>query len=398
MAPIGREGGAASDGRGDPTPELTALIVLSRVPGLGLRTVRRLVDRHGGAVGALRVLRAATPEGLQGLCGRPLPRGRAVRALETGAAARARGLLRSARAKGLRAVGYGDTAYPPSLADLPDPPPILFSRGTPPPDPARSVAVVGTRAASSYGLRTAYALGRELGRWGWTVVSGMARGIDAAAHAGALDAGGHSIGVLGTGHDHQYPAENRKLYGRMRERGLLLSEFEPARPPSRAAFPRRNRIIAALARGVVVVEAGGKSGALNTADHALDLGREVLAVPGRVDDPGAAGCLRLLRQGAGLVAGVQDVFDALGWLHMGLEGGAGANGDAGRPGGADAASPDAELLAALARGPRSPDELAVGLERPVAGVLRGLGRLELEGWVERRPGGTFAAVRRPARR
>ncbi|WP_420634523.1 DNA-processing protein DprA [Candidatus Palauibacter sp.] len=392
MAPLIRErpaGQQASEGRGD--RELIALIVLTRAPGLGLRSVRRLVDRCGGAVRALRAVRATTPGELRELCGsRRVPSTRTVRALRPEAAAAARTLLREARAKGLSVVGYGDPVYPEGLRDLSDPPPFLFSRGNGSPDPARAVAVVGTRAASSYGLRTAYSLGRELGGWGWTVVSGMARGIDAAAHTGALDAGGGSIGVLGTGHDREYPAENRDLYRRMRAHGLLLSEFEPATPPTRSAFPRRNRVIAALARGVIVVEAGGKSGALNTADHALDLGREVLAVPGRIDDPGAAGCLRLLRQGAGLVAGVQDVFDALGCLHLAAE-------DAHPAAGEGVPSRDGRLLGALARGPRSPDELAVGLEMPVAGVLRGLGRLELEGWVEHRPGGVFAAVRRPGR-
>ena len=312
----------------------------------------------------------------------------------------ARSLLREARAKGLCVAGYtgcGEAAYAPGLRDLPDPPPVLFQRGAGVPDSERTIAVVGTRAASSYGLRTAYTLGRELGRWGWTVVSGMARGIDAAAHAGALDAGGPTIGVLGTGHDREYPPENRDLYRRMRSHGILLSEFEPRTPPARSAFPRRNRVIAALARGVIVVEAGGRSGALNTADHALDLGREVLAVPGRIDDPGAAGCLRLLRQGAGLVAGGQDVFDALGWLCLEPQSPefpqSPPSGEGSAPA-VDGSSGDRRLLGALSRGPRSPDELAVGLEMPVAKVLGGLGQLELEGWVERRPGGNFAAVRR----
>ena len=240
--------------------ELEALVVLARAPGIGLRRVRRLVDRHGGAAEALGALRRAAPDDLRA----------------------ARSLLRAARGKGIRVAGYtdcGEAAYPAGLRDLLDPPPLLFKRGPGTPDSERAIAVVGTRAASSYGLRTAYALGRELGRWGWTVVSGMARGIDAAAHAGVLDAGGQTIGVLGTGLDREYPAENRDLYRRMRSHGLLLSEFEPGAPPTRSAFPRRNRVIAALARGVIVVEAGGRSGALNTADHALDLGREVLAVP-----------------------------------------------------------------------------------------------------------------------
>ncbi|MXW55467.1 MAG: DNA-protecting protein DprA [Gemmatimonadales bacterium] len=357
--------GRAMDG------ELAALIALARAPGLGLRSVRRLVDRHGGASEARAALRQTAPDDLHA----------------------ARSLLREARAKGIRVAGYtdcGEAVYPEGLRDLPDPPPVLFECGPGKPDSERTIAVVGTRAASSYGLRTAYSLGRELGRWGWTVVSGMARGIDAAAHAGALDAGGQTIGVLGTGLGREYPAENRDLYRRMRSHGILLSEFEPGAPPTRSAFPRRNRVIAALARGVIVVEAGGRSGALNTADHALDLGREVLAVPGRIDDPGAAGCLRLLRQGAGLVAGAQDVFDALGWLCLEPP----SEPEEGSAPAVDGASGDRRLLGALSRGPRSPDELAVGLEMPVAKVLGGLGRLELEGWVERRPGGSFAAVRR----
>lgn len=375
--------------------ELAALVTLARTPGIGLRGVRRLIDRHGGASEALAAARRAAPADLRALSrGGRAPTARTVRALGPEGDRAARSLLREADAKGLRVAGYtdcGEAAYPEGLRDLPDPPPILFERGAGARDSERMIAVVGTRAASSYGLRTAYALGRELGRWGWTVVSGMARGIDAAAHSGALDAGGRTIGVLGTGHDREYPADNRDLYRRMRSHGILLSEFEPGAPPTRSAFPRRNRVIAALARGVIVVEAGGRSGALNTADHALDLGREVLAVPGRIDDPGAAGCLRLLRQGAGLVAGVQDVFDALGWLCLEPQAPQPEEGPA-PP--VDGPSGDTRLLGALSRGPRSPDELAVGLEMPVTKVLGGLGRLELEGWVERRPGGDFAAVRR----
>ncbi|MCY3598359.1 MAG: DNA-processing protein DprA, partial [Gemmatimonadetes bacterium] len=360
---------------------------------LGLRGVRRLVDRHGGASAALVAVRRA-PDDLRALRrGARVPLARTIRALGPAGENAARSLLREARGKGIRVAGYTDCAeavYPAELRDLPDPPPVLFKRGPGTPDFERTIAVVGTRAASSYGLRTAYALGTELGRWGWTVVSGMARGIDAAAHAGALDAGGRTIGVLGTGLDREYPADNRDLYQRMRSHGILLSEFEPGAPPTRSAFPRRNRVIAALARGVIVVEAGGRSGALNTADHALDLGREVLAVPGRIDDPGAAGCLRLLRQGAGLVAGAQDVFDALGWFRLEPQ----PQPEEGPAPAVEGPSGDMRLLGALSRGPRSPDELAVGLEMPVTNVLGGLGRLELEGWVERRPGGNFAAVRR----
>lgn len=383
--------------------ERAALVALSRVPGLGCASVRVLVDRHGSGVQALAAAPSLPAEALvAGFPRRVHLTPASYRALRRPDLPSASRLLADARVRGIATVVYGAEAYPPPFVELVDPPPVVFLQGDGRFDPGRTVAIVGTRAATSYGLRTAYALGQELGRWGWTVVSGMARGIDAAAHAGALDAGGGSIGVLGSGHDYEFPQENRDLYARMRERGLLLSEFEPDTAPSRSTFPRRNRLIAALGRAVIVVEAGAKSGASITAGYALDLGREVLAVPGRVGDPSAVGCLRLLRQGAGLVTGAGDVFDALGWLHDGappspadpcLEG-PGSDGESGPgpPRRRTSAEADTRILRMLRERPFTPDELALRLDAPVAEVLRGLGRLELEGWIERRSGGRFGSV------
>ncbi len=413
MATITLRGDAVTRGalrRGpDDDAERAALVALSRVPGLGCASVRALVDYCGSATRALTV---GSSIRLDVLTAGPSPGRRLTtagrQALRNPDLGSARKLLAEVGAKGIAAVGYGMDAYASRLVDLFDPPPVVFIQGQGTFDAARTVAIVGTRAASSYGLRTAYALGRELGRWGWIVASGMARGVDAAAHEGALDAGGGSIGILGSGHDHEYPSENRELYARMREGGLLVSEFEPDTAPTRATFPRRNRLIAALGRAVIVIEAGAKSGALITADYALDLGREVLAVPGRIDDPAAVGCLRLLRQGAGLVTEVRDVFDALGWLHNdGLSGPAGAGrgpegsrtqdgSGRGRPPGDVRADTALRLLRVLDERPLTPDDLALRLDASVTEVVRGLGRLELEGWVERRPGGRFAGVARPS--
>lgn len=381
--------------------ELVALLALSRVRGVGPGPVCALVDHFGSGVAATRAIPSLPDASLAALMpGRRSPGKRALAGLRAPRLEVARDLLAAATERGLRLLAYGTPAYPPAVADLVDPPPVLFLEGTLPVAGRAAVAIVGTRSATPYGLRRAHALGRELGRWGWSVVSGMARGIDASAHAGALDGGGHTVGVLGSGHDHDYPPENRDLYERVRaEGGGLLSEFEPDTPPSRGTFPRRNRLIAALSRAVVVVEAGRRSGALITVDHALDLGREVLAVPCRVGDPGAPGILKLLRQGAGLACGARDVFDAVGWVHD-LEGPAPHPPAAERAGGASAdrrdGPPESAILGLLAAGSLSPDEIALRLGIPVDAAVRRLGRLELEGWIDRRPAGRVALAPRDA--
>ncbi len=170
------------------------------------------------------------------------------------------------------------------------------------------VAIVGTRAPTRYGIRIARALASELADAGICVVSGMARGIDAAAHWSALEAGGKSIGVLGTSVDIPYPAANRPLYDRLARDGLLVSEFATGKPAFPGCFPRRNRIIAGLSKVTIVVEAGHKSGALNTATHAIELGRPVAAVPGNIDCPQAAGSNQLLRDGAHLISSIADAM------------------------------------------------------------------------------------------
>jgi DNA processing protein len=215
---------------------------------------------------------------------------------------------------GLRRIRRRDRDFPPLLAAIHDPPAELFLRGAS--DiailAAPAVAVVGARACSTYGRSVARSLARELASAGLVVVSGMARGIDAEAHRGALDAGGVTVAVLGCGIDRDYPAAHAELARRICERGLLVSEYEPGIEPAPWRFPARNRIIAGLSRATVVVEARERSGALITADFALEDGREVLAVPGEITSALSAGTNALLRLGATPVTCSADVLEAVG--------------------------------------------------------------------------------------
>ena len=211
----------------------------------------------------------------------------------------------------VRTIARRDRCYPPLLAAIHDPPPRLFLRGNGPTDllcrPA--VAVVGARACSSYGRSVARSLARELAAAGLVVVSGMARGIDGDAHRGALESGGFTIAVLGCGIDRDYPAAHAELARRIAEQGLLVSEYEPGVEPAPWRFPARNRIIAGLCEATVVVEARERSGALITADFALEEGRDVFAVPGEITSSLSAGTNALLRIGATPVTSAADVLE-----------------------------------------------------------------------------------------
>ncbi len=208
-----------------------------------------------------------------------------------------------------RLIGPGDLAYPVGLLDLEDPPELYVKGET---TAAPAVAVVGTRRCTRYGLTLAEAFGSALSGAGWTTVSGLARGIDAAAHRGAVRAGGEAVAVLGSGVDVIYPAENARLYHQILDgHGAVMSEYPPGTRPDRWRFPARNRIIAAIASAVVVVEAGEKGGALITARLGAELGRPVLVVPGDVDRPASVGCNRLIRDGAHPVLGVDDLLVVL---------------------------------------------------------------------------------------
>jgi DNA processing protein len=265
-----------------------------------------------------------------------------------------------------RALRRRGADYPPLLGAIHDPPALLHVRGDADPALLRAttVGIVGARSCSSYGRTVARTLARELAAAGVVIVSGMARGVDAEAHRGALDAGCITVAVLGCGIDRDYPASHADLARRICERGLIVSEYAPGVPPAPWRFPARNRIIAGLSKVVVVVEARERSGALITADFALEEGREVMVVPGEITSALSAGTNALLRLGAAPVLGVADVAVALG-IEL-------------RPGARSELGSDARaVLAAVSAGAMAPDELARITELGAARVAAALSELEL---------------------
>ncbi len=219
--------------------------------------------------------------------------------------------MERAIAAGVRIIPYDDPEYPKPLTMSFDPPAVLYVFGNLLPQDQIAVGIVGTRHASRYGREQAEHLSAALARAGYTIVSGLARGIDTYAHCGALDAGGRTVGVLGCGFKHMYPEENRDLAIEMSRQGAVISEFPMAMKPSRTTFPARNRIIAAMALGVLVIEAPARSGALITARAANEIGRTVFALPGRLGDVASEGCNRLIADGAVLVSGVDNILREL---------------------------------------------------------------------------------------
>lgn len=210
-----------------------------------------------------------------------------------------------------RLITLSEAAYPDHLRWLPDPPPVLYTLGDILPQDSMAIGVVGSRRPSRYGRLIAERFGAELAAHGFTVVSGLARGIDGLAHRGALQAGGRTLAVLGCGVTRVYPPEHRRLFEDICRQGCVVSEFGFDTKPDRWNFPRRNRIISGLTLGVVVVEASERSGSLHTAQHAIEQGREVFAVPGRIDVDSSRGTHRLIQGGAKLVTGVGDILDEL---------------------------------------------------------------------------------------
>ena len=213
------------------------------------------------------------------------------------------------QATAIRVTTLGEADYPEALRWIPEPPPVLYIWGTLRPEDSLAVAVVGSRKPSPYGQLAAQRLSTELAQYGFTVVSGLARGVDSLAHQGALHAGGRTIAVLGSGINVVYPPEHRRLYDAIREQGAVVSEFPFDTKPDRWNFPRRNRIISGLTLGTLVVEASDQSGSLHTARHALEQGREVFAVPGRIDMPSSRGTNNLIKRGAKLVEGIDDILE-----------------------------------------------------------------------------------------
>lgn len=367
----GRTQGAKEEGGGwDGTVEMEevrAFLRLKAIPRLGDKGIWQLVRVHGSASAALRQT---------GMVG------------DLWSASSGETDLDRWRDSGIFLCPLTSPHYPRRLLELADPPPLLSFRGRSSLLHPWGVAVVGSRKATESGRRTARALGRVLGRARIPVLSGLALGIDGAAHQGALEAEGDTVAVLGSGLDVAYPPSHRRLRDEIREKGLLLSEFLPSEPALPHHFPRRNRILAALSRAVVVVEAGARSGALITVDHGLDLGRDILAFPGSVESPQAAGTNALIRDGARLLTHPEAILEELGDF---LGEPAPPHGEAGRTEGPPADLPPElhPLWDSLTSEPKLLDPLAreAGLAPETA--LAGLSTLELLGWARRCPGMRF---------
>jgi DNA processing protein len=355
--------------------ERIAWLRLIRTPNVGPATFFRLLDRFSTADAAL----AALPDLAR--------RGGRKGGLQPPPPAAIEAELDAARRADAIPVAWGEPAYPPLLAHIHDPPPLLYARGRLDLLSKKAIGVVGARNASANGRKFARTLAADLGAGGLMVTSGMARGIDAAAHAGALATG--TAAVLGGGVDVVYPAENRDLYDRIAETGVLVSETPPGTKPQARHFPRRNRIISGMARGVVVVEASPRSGSLITARLALEQGREVFAVPGAAMDPRARGTNGLIRQGAVLTESADDVFAVLNQqlprkpieIVDETNDTAAASSDPETHGNARS-----EVLNALGPTPTTVDELVRVCQISLPVVSTVLLELELAGRLERHPG------------
>ncbi|SEW24732.1 DNA protecting protein DprA [Aliiroseovarius sediminilitoris] len=368
-----------------------AWIRLLRSRRVGVATFYRLLSEHGSAQAALAALPDVAAEaGVKDYAPCPPEVAEAEH--------------RRARFTGAKMVTWGTPAYPELLSEIADPPPFFWAIGDISLLHRPMVALIGARNASSIGLRMTRKLSRDLSEAGFTIVSGLARGVDTVAHEVALDAG-NTVAVMAGGVDVIYPKENTVLAEDIARNGLRLSEQPPGLPPQARHFPRRNRLISGLARAVVVVEAAAKSGSLITARNALDQGRDVLAVPGHPFDARASGCNFLIRDGAALVRGAQDVIDAIGPAVATDKDGANATMPVASPPVEPRKSQDkrtlsqtaelhSQILTRLGPSPLAEDQLIRDLgDQTGAGsgdILPELVNLELEGRIIRQPGGLLA--------
>lgn len=348
--------------------ELRAWLALLAAPGVGRMAIRQLLERHGSAEAAFAAAPAAQLQARS----------------EAQAIDRALAWLDSGAAASRHVVTIGDPRYPEALLQTADPPLLLYAIGRVELLARPSIAVVGSRNPTPQGRENALALATELGRCGLVIVSGLALGIDAAAHEGGLAGGAGTIAVIGTGIDIVYPKRHAALFDRIAADGLIVTELPLGAPPLAAHFPQRNRIIAGLSLGTLVVEAALQSGSLITARLAAEAGREVFAVPGSIHSPQARGCHALIQQGAKLVSQAHDVLDELQL-------------DSNRTA-APAAAPETEsrdpVLEALGHEIRTLDDLVARTGMSAATLNARLLDLELDGRVARLPGQQFQRLAR----
>lgn len=367
--------------------DLLAWLSLSFCPGVGGTLIHRLVRQCGSPT---KVLAAGIEEllAVDGIT-KKVAQTLLDPARQDSAWQRAAEELAALRAGGHILVHPASNHYPERLSHIGDPPALLYCQGNVEFLTRPSVGIVGSRAATSYGRRVSYELARELASRGICVVSGMAMGVDGEAHAGALAGGGETIGVLGCGIDIVYPPQHGALFQEVASKGLLVSEYPLGTLPDGYRFPERNRIISGISLGTVVIEASLKSGSLITAKLALDHGREVFAVPGRIDSPRSRGTHRLIQEGAKLVTGVEDILEELD-LSGKLEGETYTA--AVEEQRAEMPREEKHLLSILDVYPVAIDELVAESGRDAATVFQLLLALELKGKVRQLPGQMYERV------
>ena len=357
-----------------------ALVALNLLPDIGPVRVRNLLSRFGSAQAVL----AATQADLSQVdkvgfkAANNIIRWRELIDLD--------GELRRIDQFGANIVTTDDSEYPALLCQIYDPPLVLYVWGTLRPEDAYAIAMVGTRQSTLYGRQTTERLARQLAASGVTVVSGGARGIDSASHEGALQSGGRTIAVLGTGLDIVYPAENVKLYQRIAEQGAVITQFPFGRKGDKQSFPIRNRIVAGMTQGTVVVEANRASGALITANFAAEYGRTVYAVPGRVDSPRSAGCHDLIKDGARLCESAEDVLAEFAHLQA-IEP---EESEIPMP---TLSHPEQQIFNVLTHEEMQQDEIIHRSELPAAQVSVALLQLEIKKLIQQHPGRLFTRAR-----
>jgi DNA processing protein len=363
--------------------ELAGWLRLAGTEGVGLETARKLLAAFGPPEhifsADFSALRNVVPERIaRNLVADPSDQIRAV--IEN--------TLEWAAQSGNRVLTLADTEYPKSLLEIADPPLLLHVKGRLNLLSSNALAVVGSRNATAQGVLNAEKFSETLSRAGWTIVSGMALGIDSAAHRGGLLGAGSTIAVIGTGADIVYPARNRALAHQLAEEGCIVSEYPLGMPGLAANFPRRNRLISGLARGVLVVEAADQSGSLITARMAADQGRDVFAIPGSIHSPLSKGCHQLIKQGAKLVESAEDILEELGGAHTRIQ-------ITRRDRDVSPALPAeaAGLLATIGYDPVTPDQLGQRTGLDAAYLAAHLLELELQGSVELLAGGAYRRMR-----
>lgn len=365
-----------------PEFEIKDLVALAMVPGVGPQTCRALLERFGTPTRALDASMSELRD-VPGIGPKVAERIRQARDVQDAEAE-----LDLCRVKSVSLVPQGTPNYPSPLLEIPDPPVLLYLRGTLEPRDQLAIALVGSRRCTPYGVRTAERLAAALARTGFTIVSGLARGIDAAAHRGALRAGGRTLAVLAHGLARIYPPEHEELSREVSASGALLSELPMRQGPLAGLFPQRNRLISGLCLGVVVVEAAPRSGSLSTARHAMEQNREVFAVPGPVDSLASRGCHRLIRDGARLVETVDDILEELGPLVQEVRT-APDETPVRHPAELALSDQERSLLGQLQGQPCGVDELITRTGLTASQVMATLSVLELKRLVRRLPGHQF---------